>query len=100
MGTRSVDALMASGLIKRSVRLSGHLTSLAMEREFWDALENIASARGVSVSRLINDIDVEQGQAELAAEEAGELPEARNLTSAVRVFVLREVQSIANAKKF
>ncbi|ABQ30597.1 MULTISPECIES: ribbon-helix-helix domain-containing protein [Acidiphilium] len=37
----------------RSVRLSGRSTSVRLERVFWDALGEIATAEGVSVPRLI-----------------------------------------------
>ena len=45
------------GLRKRSVSLSGHATSLALEPEFWDALEAMAAARGLSLAALIIRID-------------------------------------------
>lgn len=44
-------------LIKRSMRIAGHRTSLALEREFWTALELIASAQNVSLPVLIAAID-------------------------------------------
>jgi predicted DNA-binding ribbon-helix-helix protein len=65
-------------LIKRSMRIAGHRTSLALEREFWSALEKIARLRGASLPVLIASIDVRRAQ---------EAPNA-SLASAVRVFVL------------
>lgn len=65
-----------SRLIKRSVTLAGHRTSLSLEVIFWDQLVRIADARGQSLNALVTEID-----------------EARegNLSSAVRVFILEEL---------
>ena len=61
---------------KRSVLVSGHATSVSIEREFWDALKRISVRRGQSVNNLISELDLQRGG---------------NLSSAIRVFVLREV---------
>ena len=45
------------GLVKRSVSLSGHRTSVALEPEFWAALERLAAARGMSVGALVAEVD-------------------------------------------
>jgi predicted DNA-binding ribbon-helix-helix protein len=58
---------------KRSVLLAGHRTSISLEAPFWDALRAIAERRGLSLNRLVADIDVGR---------------AGNLSSALRVFVL------------
>jgi len=47
---------MAS-LRKRSVQLSGHATSIALEPEFWTVLEAMAAAEGLSLAALIGRID-------------------------------------------
>jgi predicted DNA-binding ribbon-helix-helix protein len=44
-------------LKKRSVLLSGHATSIALEPEFWAVLDEMAQARGVSLAALIVGID-------------------------------------------
>ena len=44
-------------LEKRSFSLSGHRTSIALEPEFWAALEALAQARSRSLSALIGGID-------------------------------------------
>ena len=62
-------------LEKRSLRLSGHRTSVALEPEFWAALERLAAARGCSLGALI------------AAADAARPPE-RPLASALRVLAL------------
>ncbi|MFO1012151.1 MAG: ribbon-helix-helix domain-containing protein [Caulobacteraceae bacterium] len=56
-----------SGLEKRSISLAGHGTSLALEPEFWAALEAVAKARGISLKRLIEDLDEGRGERGLAS---------------------------------
>ena len=63
-----------SGLKKRSFTIAGHRTSVALEPEFWIALERFARGDGASLSALVARID---------AGRAG-----RNLASALRVYVL------------
>ncbi|WP_119460188.1 ribbon-helix-helix domain-containing protein [Rhodospirillaceae bacterium SYSU D60014] len=73
-------------LRKRSVLLAGHRTSLSLEAAFWDALKELATARGLSLNRLIEEID--------RARSADAMP--GNLSSAVRVFVLDAVRASAS----
>jgi predicted DNA-binding ribbon-helix-helix protein len=54
-------------LRKRSVSLSGHATSIALEPEFWAALEDMARAQGVSLAQLIIGIDEARGERPLAS---------------------------------
>ncbi|MDB5412602.1 MAG: hypothetical protein JWR10_937 [Rubritepida sp.] len=70
-------------LSKRSVRLAGHATSIALEPEFWAALEREATRRGATLATVI----AEQDAARTGAEEP--------LASRLRVFALRV--SAANA---
>lgn len=60
-------------LRKRSFTIARHRTSIALEAEFWAALERIASARGIPLARLVAAID--------AGKKGG-------LASALRVYVL------------
>lgn len=62
--------------LKRSLSIEGHRTSLSLEPEFWEALQKAATKRGSSVSALVTSIDQQRG--------------GRNLSSAVRVWLLRE----------
>jgi predicted DNA-binding ribbon-helix-helix protein len=62
-------------LEKRSFSLSGHRTSIALEPQFWAALQDLAAGREVSLLALIAEID------------DGRMP-AQNLASALRVFAL------------
>jgi predicted DNA-binding ribbon-helix-helix protein len=57
---------MAS-LKKRSILLSGHATSMALEPEFWAVLDEMAAARGVSLAGLIAEIDEGRGERPLAS---------------------------------
>jgi predicted DNA-binding ribbon-helix-helix protein len=66
-----------SAVVKRSVTIAGHRTSLSLEEAFWSALRRIAKRRGRSVSALVAEIDGRTAEAD-----------GRNLSSAVRVFVL------------
>lgn len=64
---------------KYSVTLHGHRTSLSLEEEFFEALKEIAAARGRSLASLIAEVDEGRG-------------EGYNLSSALRIFVLRAAQ--------
>ncbi len=54
-------------LVKRSVTLSGHDTSLALEPEFWAVLDAMASTQRLSLARLIRRIDEGRGERPLAS---------------------------------
>ncbi|MDB5472584.1 MAG: hypothetical protein JWR84_4144 [Caulobacter sp.] len=54
-------------LQKRSVSLTGHATSLALEPEFWAVLEVAAAQDGLSVAQLIVQIDEARGERPLAS---------------------------------
>ncbi len=54
-------------LKKRSVSLSGHATSVALEPEFWAVLDRIAAERGLSQAGLLKWIDETRGRRPLAS---------------------------------
>ena len=54
-------------LKKRSLLLSGHATSIALEPEFWAVLEARAQAEGVSLAALVTGIDDGRGDRPLAS---------------------------------
>jgi predicted DNA-binding ribbon-helix-helix protein len=56
-----------AGLVKRSLSMAGHRTSLALEPEFWRALEAMAAAQRLSLAGLILQIDGERGARPLAS---------------------------------
>jgi len=63
---------------KRSMTIAGHRTSVALEPEFWAAVEALAQRRGLSLAALVAEID-------------GARTPDRNLASALRVAVLAAV---------
>ena len=65
--------MQGSAIVKRSVRVAGHATSISLEAAFWRGLCDIAAARGLSVNALVAAIDATRGG---------------NLSSAIRLFVL------------
>ncbi len=70
---------MKSKIVKRSVVIAGHKTSVSLEDAFWRALKDIASSRRTSVSDLVSSIDIDR--------------EHDNLSSALRLFVLNHYQA-------
>ena len=54
-------------LKKRSVLLSGHATSVALEPQFWAVLDEIAAARSLSHNGLLVWIDETRGRTPLAS---------------------------------
>ena len=62
-------------MLKRSLTIAGHRTSIALEPEFWAALEKLATKRGLRLTALIEEIDASR--------------DGPNLSSALRVAVLR-----------
>ena len=65
---------MKSLVVKRSINIAGHKTSVSLEDAFWSALKEIAGERDASLSELVGTID--KGR------------ELGNLSSAIRLFVL------------
>ena len=61
-------------LIKKSITLKKHRTSLSLEREFWEALNKIAENEESSIQSLISEIDVNRKS---------------SLASSTRVFILQ-----------
>jgi predicted DNA-binding ribbon-helix-helix protein len=65
---------MKSLVIKRSILIAGHRTSVSVEDDFWEALHKIADQRHEILSHLIASIDADRQHA--------------NLSSAIRLYVL------------
>lgn len=63
---------------KISVSLSGHQTSISIEKEFFDVLKQIAKQRNISVASIINNID-EKRSAD------------SNLSSELRIWILKQI---------
>jgi len=64
---------------KRSIKIAGHATSITLEDEFWQELQTIAQRQKKSVSKIIAEIDEGRGD--------------QNLSSALRVFILKNIKS-------
>ena len=67
---------------KHSLVIAGHGTSISLEDAFWLALKDIAARQNIALAALVAQIDAARGQG--------------NLSSAIRVFVLRDAQSRSN----
>ena len=76
---------MKSVIIKRSIVLNGHKTSVSLENEFWEGLRQIADAQKSKVSAMVQQIDRERTN--------------RNLSSAIRIFVFNHFRErLANER--
>ena len=65
---------MKSPVVKRSIVIAGHKTSVSLEDAFWKGLKDIAGDRDVTLSDLVASIDTDRRHG--------------NLSSAIRLFVL------------
>ena len=72
---------MNSPIIKRSIILHAHKTSVSLEQPFWLELKSIAAERRVPLHRLIAEVDEKRGHG--------------NLSSALRLFVLAKYRPAA-----
>ena len=76
---------MKSTIIKRSIAIDGRKTSIGIEDDYWNSLQEIAHQRNETVSRLVTRIDAERKFA--------------NLSSAIRLFVLGFYQDQYNSSE-
>ncbi len=72
---------MKSPVVKRSIVVAGHKTSVSLEEEFWSGMKEISALRGLTLSELVGEIDNQRQQG--------------NLSSAIRLFVLDYYRSRA-----
>jgi predicted DNA-binding ribbon-helix-helix protein len=72
---------MKSAVVKRSIVLGGHKTSVSLEEGFWSSMKEISHERCVTVSELVGAIDRNRLQG--------------NLSSAIRLFVLDHFKACA-----
>lgn len=70
---------MKSLVIKRSIVIAGHKTSVSLEDPFWSELKDIAERQRLTLSSMVGDIDTQRRQG--------------NLSSAIRLFVLDNVRN-------
>ena len=64
--------------LKRSLTIAGHQTSISLEPEFWAALKTFAERDNKSIATLVGEIDETRGP--------------RNLSSAIRVWILNQLK--------
>jgi predicted DNA-binding ribbon-helix-helix protein len=76
---KGIGETMNSVNIKRSIVRNGQKTSVSLEKEFWEALREIASRQNAKLTTLVQQID--QGR------------NGTNLSSAIRVFVFNHVRA-------
>ncbi|MFZ5731619.1 MAG: ribbon-helix-helix domain-containing protein [Pseudomonadota bacterium] len=74
---------MKSPVVKRSIVVAGHKTSVSLEEAFWNGMKEISGQRSVTLSELVGEIDGARKQG--------------NLSSAIRLFVLDHFRSRASA---
>ena len=72
---------MKSLVIKRSIVIGGHKTSVSLEEPFWIGLKEIAQDQNMSLSNTVGEIDSNRRQG--------------NLSSAIRLFVLDRAQKLS-----
>lgn len=70
-------------IVKRSLTLKGHRTSVSLESEFWEAFRASAAARSLSLNALASQIDAARLDGDQTAD---------NLSAAIRLYVLAELQ--------
>jgi predicted DNA-binding ribbon-helix-helix protein len=70
---------MKSSVVKRSIVIDGHKTSVSLEDAFWSDLKEIAYTRRATLSELVAEID--------------ETRQHGNLSSAIRLFVLEHFRT-------
>jgi predicted DNA-binding ribbon-helix-helix protein len=76
---------MKSPVVKRSIVLAGHKTSVSLEDAFWKGLKEIASGRDMTLSELVAAIDSDRRHG--------------NLSSAIRLFVLEHYRGQSAEEK-
>ena len=74
---------MKSPVVKRSIVVAGHKTSVSLEEAFWNGMKEISGLRNITLSELVGEIDSNRQQG--------------NLSSAIRLFVLEHFRSRADA---
>ncbi len=74
---------MKSPVVKRSIVIAGHKTSVSLEDAFWSGLKDIAVSRNQTLSELVASIDTDRRQG--------------NLSSAIRLFVLDHYRTLAGS---
>jgi predicted DNA-binding ribbon-helix-helix protein len=81
VGFREIeDGQAASSIVKRSITINNHRTSISLESEFWSGIREICKARKATLRHVIGEIERQR--------------RGPNLSSEIRVFVLRHYRSV------
>jgi predicted DNA-binding ribbon-helix-helix protein len=81
--TPNQENALKSAVLKRSIVIGGHKTSVSLEDAFWTSLKDIASTRNQTLSELVAGIDTDRKHG--------------NLSSGIRLFVLDHYRAAAEA---
>ena len=73
------EASMKSAVLKRSIVIAGHKTSVSLEDAFWSGLKEISKGQNATLSDMVADIDSQR--------------QFGNLSSAIRLFVLEQARA-------
>ena len=73
-----LEHIKKSAVIKRSILINGHKTSVSLENEFWRGLHDVARSKYTSAAKLVEQIDRDSDNV--------------NLSSAIRVFVFNQLK--------
>lgn len=76
---------MKSPIVKRSIVIAGHKTSVSLEDGFWTGLKEIADGRETTLSKLVGTIDSDRHHG--------------NLSSAIRLLVLEHYRGLVGDEK-
>ena len=76
---------MKSPVVKRSIVVAGHKTSVSLEEAFWNGMKEISGLRDMTLSELVGEIDGNRQQG--------------NLSSAIRLFVLDYFRTRARLRR-
>ena len=74
---------MKSPVVKRSIVIATHKTSVSLEDAFWSALKEIAAQRDMTLSELVASIDTDRRHG--------------NLSSAIRIYVLDHFRALSES---
>ena len=79
---KDLTSILNTPIVKRSVNIAGHATSVSIEKPFWDAFKNLAKTQSKSINQLITEIDDARLQ-----------EKSINLSSAIRLYVLENLKT-------
>lgn len=75
---KELTEVLSATIVKRSVMIAGHATSVSIEKPFWDELKTLSDTQEKSLNKLITEIDDARPKTITSV----------NLSSAIRLYVL------------